>query len=331
MTHYIDNLVVEQNLTQTSLAATPTITATANGTLALTAASTAYQVLTGTNPSQVVRLPNATTLALGQCYEIYNAATVAVDVQTATAAALVSIQPNQQVSFRCGNTSTASGTWYYTTIEQSMSAAGELFCSYPGTGLDINYTAGNVFINGSNVELAEGVLTLAADITDGYIYVDPVDEAVSFGETLPNNAVGLATFTTTGSAVTALDDIREFAAKNLVWGITADIEPQDSQSTSAGGSLEKYARADHVHAMNVNLMKVGTVAAASFTGSPKSYAVAFSEAFTDTGYAVDIKGVDVRTWSYTNKATTGFTIVTNASQALTGEVSWVAVKTGEAT
>jgi hypothetical protein len=76
--------------------------------------------------------------------------------------------------------------------------------------------------------------------------------------------------------------------------------------------------------------KVGNVAAGSFAGNPKTYAVVFSAAYPDTNYDIHITGVDARSWSYSSKATTGFTIETNANTALTGEVSWSATYNGEA-
>lgn len=76
--------------------------------------------------------------------------------------------------------------------------------------------------------------------------------------------------------------------------------------------------------------KAGNVSAGSFAGNPKTYAVVFSAAYPDTNYTIDIAGVDARSWSYSSKATTGFTIETNANTALTGEVSWITFYNGEA-
>lgn len=75
--------------------------------------------------------------------------------------------------------------------------------------------------------------------------------------------------------------------------------------------------------------KAGIVASTSFTGSPKTYAVVFTTDYPDLNYKINIDGVDQRTWSYSNKTVSGFTIQTNANKALTGEVSWETVKVGE--
>lgn len=76
-------------------------------------------------------------------------------------------------------------------------------------------------------------------------------------------------------------------------------------------------------------IKSGTVSAGTFAGNPKIAAVAFGTAFSSTAYAITIVGVDARTWSYESKTTGGFTINSNANLALTGEVSWHAIPSGE--
>ena len=77
--------------------------------------------------------------------------------------------------------------------------------------------------------------------------------------------------------------------------------------------------------------KSGIVLAASFSGNPKKYSVAFVTAFPDVNYSIEIKGVDVRVWSYdtATKTASGFVINANANQALTGEVSWECIYQGE--
>jgi hypothetical protein len=75
-------------------------------------------------------------------------------------------------------------------------------------------------------------------------------------------------------------------------------------------------------------IKAGTVTAVTFSGNPKKAAVTFGTAFPTTSYAISIKGVDNRGWTYESKATTGFTINSNANAALTGEVSWQAESNG---
>lgn len=75
--------------------------------------------------------------------------------------------------------------------------------------------------------------------------------------------------------------------------------------------------------------KAGTVSSGSFTGNPKTASVTFTTAFANTNYAVTVTGIDARTWTISNVATTGFTINANANAALTGNVFWHAIANGE--
>jgi hypothetical protein len=72
------------------------------------------------------------------------------------------------------------------------------------------------------------------------------------------------------------------------------------------------------------------VTAVTFTGNPKKATVAFGTAFADNNYAVSVIGSDGRSWSVEAKTAAGFTINARANAALTGDVYWVATKTGEA-
>lgn len=70
------------------------------------------------------------------------------------------------------------------------------------------------------------------------------------------------------------------------------------------------------------LPKGGTIAALSFTGSPRKATVTFAVPYPSTNYNITVTGEDGRSWKYENKTVNGFTINTQANAALTGEVSW---------
>lgn len=79
----------------------------------------------------------------------------------------------------------------------------------------------------------------------------------------------------------------------------------------------------------IPVTKSGIVANTSFTGSPKTYPVVFSTAFSTTDYSISIRGIDNRSWSYESKSVSGFTINANAAAELAGEVSFFCSQTGE--
>ncbi len=69
----------------------------------------------------------------------------------------------------------------------------------------------------------------------------------------------------------------------------------------------------------------------SFNGTPLTASVTFTTPFTDNNYAISIEGDDSRTWTVQSKTTSGFTINSNSSIALTGPVYWIAIQSGSGT
>ncbi len=64
--------------------------------------------------------------------------------------------------------------------------------------------------------------------------------------------------------------------------------------------------------------------ATSFGGSPRTGSITFATPFTDNNYSVTVTGEDARSWTIQSKSSTGFTINSNSSVALTGPVYWIA-------
>ena len=79
----------------------------------------------------------------------------------------------------------------------------------------------------------------------------------------------------------------------------------------------------------VLLPKSGSIAAGSFTGTPRKSQVTFATARADANYSIKISGTDARTWSWESKTASGFIINSNAAAALTGAVNWEICSYGE--
>jgi hypothetical protein len=75
--------------------------------------------------------------------------------------------------------------------------------------------------------------------------------------------------------------------------------------------------------------KSGSVAGASFAGSPKKATVTFTTAYPNTNYSILITGGVNRVFTYENKTTTGFTINANANTAFIVNVDWSTIAHGE--
>ena len=228
----------------------------------------------------------------------------------------------------------------------------------PGTNITItddgagNFTFASSFATsfGSPVTLVpdggnvDGTLTVAARADHKHnIVADPPVTTLSPATT---NAEGTTTSvaradhthaieTALSGVITTIqpDDVANSGTQNSYargdhrHAIVADVAVSVG-STNAEGTTTSFSRADHVHNIT-NKVKAGIVASGSFSGNPKKATVSFT-AFSSVNYAIEIKGVDVRTWSYdlATKATTGFVINSNANAALSGEVSWTATENG---
>lgn len=228
-----------------------------------------------------------------------------------------------------------------------------------GGSLQANFTAGLAMIDGTIYSISAGSINVGTNITNGYIYVN-TSGTVTSGSTLPDGAVPLALFTSSGTAITALSNRRCYPNQRNTPGAVGDVTTIQPDDAASAGSSERWARADHKHAIVADTpvavgsansegtstsfaradhvhaggtflttnVKAGTVASGSFTGSPRKATVTFGASFSSTSYAITITGIDARTWTYESKTTGGFTISANSASALSGEVSWVAIASG---
>jgi len=329
MSHYIDSMVVEGGLTHKSWSINVLVTTVTAGTLSLTVDSENMQVFQGGTSGQIVKMPSCSTFPqIGQRYQLNNDSTQNITVQDNASASLFLLAAGQRAVLVCTDIGSAAGGWSYYIIGKTPTAE-QFQVTYTGTLLAINYTGGTARFNGVTTLVAGGSLSVPGSTTGGWIYVD-LDGAVKANASLPNGAMPMALFTST-TVITSLTDEREVVDQNTVWGVDGDISGVTKSQAAYAGNLEKAARANHVHASTLPLYKAGQLANTAFgVGNPRTAAVTFGiTAMPDTAYSVVVTGTDGRSWKITNVLTTGFTINTQSSTALTGPVYWVAVHTGE--
>ncbi len=327
MSLYIDHVISEGLLDHKSHRTQTLVTATTSGTLALDVNSEAVHVFTGTTAGQIVTLPSATTLTIGYRYQLNNDSTQNVTVKDFDGTTLMLLASDTRGFFTLVDASATAGVWSFFAVRKLPQSPEQFLATYSGSGLSVSYTGGNANFDGSFSQINSGSIALPASTTDGWLYVD-IDGVVKATSTIPDNALTLYKFTTSEDTVTHLEDFRDVYDQNLVWGIDANISSVTNSGTASGGVLERYARADHVHGSTLPLYKSGVVASGSFEGNPKTYAVTFATAFGDANYSVSVIGGDGRSWIITNQAAGGFTISSQANQALTASVSWIAVAHG---
>lgn len=331
MSFIADSITSEGLLSGKSIQRGTLITTVASNTQALTAASEATQVYQGTVAGQIVKMPDATTLvAAGQVYELINDSTQNITVQDSAAGSLFMLGASQRATIRNLSVASAAGIWTFTVSTKTASGKTDFETTYPGTGLSVNYVGGVFRFNGALTQVAGGTIALPASVT-GTLYVD-VDGVIKATASLPDGAMPLYTFVTTGSAVTTLADAREDYDNNATYGVVGDISAVTKSNTASAGVLNKMARADHVHAATLPQYASGSVPAASFTGTPRTATVTFSTPFASANYTVTVTSTDDgRSWKVPSASmlTTGFTINSQANAALTGPVMWQAVMIGQ--
>jgi len=69
-------------------------------------------------------------------------------------------------------------------------------------------------------------------------------------------------------------------------------------------------------------VKSGYLVSASFSGDPLTASVSFDTDYADSNYTPSVIGDDSRSWSISNRTSSGFVINSNSSTALTGNVYW---------
>jgi hypothetical protein len=105
-----------------------TSTATGGTTTTLTSSSSANQFFVGTT-TQTVKLPDCTTLTIGQEYIITNNSTGALTIQTSAGGALATINAGTQVTFTVASTSTQTWVQEITGFNSSTGTGAAVFAS----------------------------------------------------------------------------------------------------------------------------------------------------------------------------------------------------------
>lgn len=126
-----------------------TVQATANTTTSLVATSNGVQVFTGTTAGQILKMPDATTLLVGQQFIVYNQASVSVAVQN-TGGGAIKTSPNNSITVvSLQDNSTANGVWSATV-------------SFDSAYQEVSATAGAAITSGTDVLVTGMTITPAA-------------------------------------------------------------------------------------------------------------------------------------------------------------------------
>lgn len=237
-----------------------TSVATSGGTTALTSTSNYYQYFTG-SLTQTVTLPDATSMVVGQGFEIHNNSTGTITVNTSAGAGnqVATVPGNHSTRIICvSNASNTIGSWDYTTqsINQRVTFTGPSSAqtyTLPTTSATLQSTSDTIAFN----RLASGTNTTAAMV-------------VGAGSTLSATSTGTITATginsgagTDGSRIITMPD-----------NVSATPTPPSAGNTNIHSRSEVlYVQPNHagavwgyqVQASQVELGKNSTQAISSTT------------------------------------------------------------------
>lgn len=202
-------------------------------------------------------------------------------------------------------------------IEEALASAGGLQPNI-SSGLIMSYKSGRVWVNGVLFTFAAGTITLGASLTNNFVYVSTAG-AISSGATIPANAIPIAQFTTSASAITTLTDIRGSLNNAVIFALSTDLSTNLVGNAQTVGTTNRFAMADHVHPTQLTTF---TVASTSNTTTTSATQVALNAMTITPGVAGTFWG----TFNTSVQSTAGGNSITMgmyANGALQGETQTV--------
>ena len=162
-TRYTDYQYATVNTDTKGFRTQTVVQATANSTLTLTATSEMMIQFTGTTAGQIVKLPDATTIPVGQRYEVHNDSTQDVTLQDNAGSVSGIFKPTQRVTAVLQVAGTVAGTWSIRVTEKSIGfTSGSITTVFNDFLLDVFHTHSMIV----NADLNGGVSTMDTTSTD---------------------------------------------------------------------------------------------------------------------------------------------------------------------
>lgn len=217
-----------KNLSANSLISGYTTTATAASTTTLTVASTQQQYFTGST-TQTVVLPVTSTIVLGQSFQIFNASTDFVTVQSSGGNTIYPLSAGCWMTFTCILTSgTTAASWSSSGVSVSSSSV---------SGVAITST---VATNITSLSLSPGIYTLTGtycfaattSLTSIRIAINTTSGSVAGN--LGLNVVVVSGLTVTGTYTLSLPDIIVNLPAATTYYLNAQVTYTGTMSSSDG-------------------------------------------------------------------------------------------------
>lgn len=183
---YVSN-VCDSNAQRWALATTTT----SSSTLSLTRTSNYLQVLVGSSSSQIVQLPNATTLKIGHSFEIVNKSLLPIGIVFYDSSPFYSIIANRHLKISLQDNTTSNGIWIATLLDvvdtgninpdfTGMKSGFEdfLFDAYAGNGGNDNQYSFTVTANSGSSDI-DGAVPAAGNDYEGIHILNSLTSATA--------------------------------------------------------------------------------------------------------------------------------------------------------
>jgi hypothetical protein len=141
-------------------------------------------------------------------------------------------------------------------------------------------------------------------------------------DTFNFNAVGSNSTVLIGNSGSVSSSYLKWDGTNLVIYVSGSLLSPTSGSGGFSATASYAATASYLLNGGANI-KADIVSGASFTGTPRTSTVVFPSAYEDNFYAVSISAESARAWTVESKTLSGFTINSNASDVVSGNVYWM--------
>lgn len=298
-----------------------TLTASANGALTIDGVAV--------SAGDVVLIKNQASAFQNGIYVVTNAGGVSAQFVLTRSVDMDAVGPANEF------------TGGYTYVQQGTLAGTGWVCTSSSSGFTVgtsavNFTqfngAGTYTADGTTITLSGNVFSVATGgITNTQI---SASAAIAYSKlALTNSIVNADISSSAAIAYSKLSLAASIANSDLTNMTQATIKGRAAGGGT--GSPQDLTAAQVLTILGIGgarIIKSGTVAGSSFAGNPKTAAVAFGTAFPNTSYQIIILSDTNRAWTWSSKATSGFTINANANQGFAaGHVDWFAISTGETT
>jgi hypothetical protein len=218
---------------------------------------------------------------------------------------------------------TASGIQLYGNISGSKSGSAIQTYGYKG----IEYTLSNT-LTASNYgwSLTQGNPYSSASYSTATVQMinqsGSLFEFRSNPDTFNFNAIGSNSTVLIGNSGSVSSSYLKWDGTDLVIYVSGSLLSPTSGSGGFSATASYAATASYLLNGGANI-KADIVSGASFTGTPRTSTVVFPSAYEDNFYAVSISAESARAWTVESKTLSGFTINSNASDVVSGNVYWM--------